>query len=82
MQRSFAYLPFEHVEDLSHQQTSVRLYEQLARDDPAQTGGIEWAQRHHDIVTRFGRFPHRNAMLGRANTAEEAAFLLTPDSGF
>ena len=43
---------------------------------------IEWAQRHHDIVARFGRFPHRNAMLGRENTAEEVAFLLTPGSGF
>jgi len=43
---------------------------------------VVWAQKHLDIVARFGRFPHRNAALGRASTAEEAAFLLTPGSGF
>ena len=82
VQRSFAYLPFEHAEDLSHQRTSVQLYQQLAADHPARTGSIEWAQRHLDIVARFGRFPHRNAALGRVSTEEEAAFLLTPGSGF
>ena len=82
VQRSFAYLPFEHAEDFSHQRTSVRLYERLARDDPARAGGIEWAQRHHDTVASFGRFPHRNAMLGRESTAEEAAFLLAPGLSF
>ena len=82
VQRSFVYLPFEHAEDLSHQRTSMQLYEQLARDDPAHSGGIEWARRHHDTVARFGRFPHRNAMLGRENTVEEAAFLLTRGSCF
>ena len=53
-----------------------------ARDDRAHSGGIEWARRHHDTVAYFGRFPHRNAMLGRENSVEEAAFLLTPDSRF
>ena len=82
VQRQFVYLPFEHAEDLSHQRTSVQLFTQLGRDEPALAGLLDWAQRHHDIVARFGRFPHRNAQLGRADTAEEAAFLLTPGSGF
>lgn len=82
VQRQFAYLPFEHAEDLSHQRTSVQLFHQLGQDEPALTGLAEWAQKHLDIVARFGRFPHRNAALGRESTAEEAAFLLTPGSGF
>jgi uncharacterized protein (DUF924 family) len=82
VQRQFVYLPFEHAEDASHQRTSVQLFEQLGRDEPALAGLVEWAQRHHDIVARFGRFPHRNAALGRASTDAEAAFLLTPGSSF
>ena len=82
VQRQFVYLPFEHAEDLSHQRTSLQLFTQLGQDEPALAGLLDWAQRHHDIVARFGRFPHRNALLGRADTAEEAAFLLTPGSGF
>ena len=82
VQRQFVYLPFEHAEDLSHQRTAVQLFTQLGQDEPALAGLLDWAQRHHDIVARFGRFPHRNALLGRADTAEEAAFLLTPGSGF
>jgi len=82
VQRQFVYLPFEHAEDRSHQRTSVQLFRQLERDEPALTGLVDWAQRHHDIIERFGRFPHRNAALGRVSTAEEAAFLLTPGSGF
>ncbi len=82
VQRQFVYLPFEHAEDLAHQRTSLQLFEQLGRDEPALAGLLEWARRHHDIVARFGRFPHRNAVLGRASTDEEAAFLLTPGSGF
>lgn len=82
VQRSFVYLPFEHAEDLSHQRTSLQLYQQLAQDEPARTTTIEWAQKHLDIIARFGRFPHRNAALGRESTAEEAAFLLTPGSSF
>ena len=82
VQRQFAYLPFEHAEDLSHQHTSVQLFQQLAQDEPALAGLVDWAQRHHDIVARFGRFPHRNALLGRPSTADELAFLQTPGSGF
>ncbi len=82
VQRQFVYLPFEHAEEVSHQRTSVQLFEQLARDEPALAGLVDWAQRHHDIVARFGRFPHRNSLLGRVSTGEETAFLLTPGSGF
>jgi uncharacterized protein (DUF924 family) len=82
VQRQFAYLPFEHAEDLAHQRTAVQLYQQLALDEPARADLVVWAQKHLDIVARFGRFPHRNAALGRASTGEEAAFLLTPGSGF
>jgi len=82
VQRQFAYLPFEHAEDLSHQRTAVQLYQQLAADEPARAELVVWAQKHLDIVARFGRFPHRNAALGRTSTDEEAAFLLTPGSGF
>ena len=82
VQRQFAYLPFEHAEDLALQRTSVQLFQQLARDEPALAGLVDWAQRHLDIVARFGRFPHRNAALGRQCTAEETAFLLTPGSSF
>ena len=80
--RQFAYLPFEHAEDLADQQTSVRLFAQLGRDDPALQGLLEWAQKHLDIVARFGRFPHRNALLGRPSTPEEIEFLKQPGSGF
>ena len=82
VQRQFVYLPFEHAEDLSHQRTSVQLFQQLAQDEPALAGLVDWARRHQDIVARFGRFPHRNALLGRASTDDELAFLQTPGSGF
>ena len=66
----------------SHQRTSLQLFEQLGRDEPALAGLREWAQRHHDIVERFGRFPHRNAALGRASSSDELEFLKQPGSGF
>nr|WP_283949725.1 DUF924 family protein [Limobrevibacterium gyesilva] len=81
VQRVFLYLPFEHSEDLADQDLSVRLFEQL--DGEAQLAGcIDYAHRHRDVVRRFGRFPHRNAALGRASTAEEEAYLAEPGSGF
>ncbi len=82
VQRSFAYLPFEHAEDLSHQRTAVQLFQQLAQDEPARASSLDWAQRHLDVVARFGRFPHRNAALGRASTPEELAYLALPGAGF
>jgi uncharacterized protein (DUF924 family) len=82
VQRLFVYLPFEHAEDLAHQRTSVQLFEQLGRDEPALAGLLDWAQRHHDVVERFGRFPHRNALLGRRSSVEELEFLRQPGSSF
>ncbi len=82
VQRQFVYLPFEHAEDISHQRTALQLFLQLGRDEPALAGLAEWARRHHDIVERFGRFPHRNAALGRSSSVEESEFLKQPGSGF
>lgn len=67
--RRFFYLPFMHSESLRHQERSVTLNEALGEDS------LKWARHHCDIVARFGRFPHRNAMLGRETTPEEEAFL-------
>jgi len=72
--RPFIYLPFEHSEDIADQDRSVALCE--AHD--AETGDVDtlkWAVMHRDIIRRFGRFPHRNACLGRETTPEEQAFL-------
>jgi uncharacterized protein (DUF924 family) len=80
--RQFIYLPFEHAENLADQQESMRLFGQLEADEPALAGLVQWARKHHDIVARFGRFPHRNAALGRASTTEEVEFLKQPGSGF
>jgi uncharacterized protein (DUF924 family) len=82
VQRQFTYLPFEHSEDLGVQHESLALFAQLGRDEPALAGLLEWAQKHQAIIERFGRFPHRNAILGRSSTAEEIEFLKQPGSGF
>ena len=79
--RLFLYLPFEHSENLEDQQRSVRLFEGLA----AEMGSddlLGYALRHKEIVERFGRFPHRNEILGRQTTPEEAEFLEGPNSSF
>jgi uncharacterized protein (DUF924 family) len=68
--RRFFYLPFMHSESLRHQERSVALNEALGVED-----SVQWARHHHDIVARFGRFPHRNAILGRETTPDEARFL-------
>ncbi len=81
VQRHFVYLPFEHAEDPAMQQEAVRLFETL-RGDPHSEEAIEYAYRHHAIIGRFGRFPHRNAVLGRPSTAEETEFLSQPGSRF
>jgi uncharacterized protein (DUF924 family) len=80
-ERTFLYLPFEHAEDVAAQHRSLALFGALAQDmgDP---GLLVWAQKHADIIFRFGRYPHRNALLGRASTPEEEAFLLEPGSRF
>jgi uncharacterized protein (DUF924 family) len=68
--RGFFYLPFEHSEDPADQARSVAFYKAIDDAD-----GLKWAELHADIIRRFGRFPHRNAALGRATTPEEQAFL-------
>jgi len=81
-QRAFVYLPFEHAEGIEMQREAVRLYTRLAALDAAQVDGLDYAERHRAIIERFGRFPHRNAILGRQSTPEEIEFLKTPGSGF
>jgi uncharacterized protein (DUF924 family) len=81
VRRNFVYLPLEHSETLADQEEMVRLAVTLG-DHPEGAEIVEYAVRHRDIVARFGRFPHRNAALGRATTPEEAAFLEEPNSSF
>ena len=81
VERQFAYLPFEHSESLDMQDRSVALFSALEAF-PETKGLAEWAQKHRVIVRRFGRFPHRNAALGRESTQEEIAFLREPGSRF
>lgn len=71
--RAFLYLPFEHSENLDDQERSCALYETLGQERSLQA-----ALGHRDAIRRFGRFPHRNAVLGRENTPEEAAYLEDP----
>jgi uncharacterized protein (DUF924 family) len=74
VERTFIYLPFEHSENLADQETALRLF--------AGHANYEWARKHWEIVRRFGRFPHRNAVLGRQSTPAEIEFLRQPGSGF
>ena len=75
-ERSFAYLPFEHSESIADQ---IRCCELMA---PLGEELLRYAVRHRQIIERFGRFPHRNAMLGRGSTPEEIEFLKQPGSSF
>ena len=77
-ERMFLYLPFEHHEDLNSQTLSVQLFrERVGVSEP-----IDFAERHRAVIERFGRFPHRNAVLGRPSTADESAFLAEHPEGF
>ncbi len=80
LERMFIYLPFEHSEALTDQDEAVRLIESLRIALGDQTA--EHAYRHRDIIRRYGRFPHRNAVLGRESTAEEQAYLAHLGAGF
>jgi uncharacterized protein (DUF924 family) len=80
--RAFVYLPFEHAEGLAMQDEAVRLFGRLASEAPEHAGSLDYAHRHRAIIERFGRFPHRNELLGRQSTAEELAFLQQPGSSF
>jgi uncharacterized protein (DUF924 family) len=75
-ERLFMYLPFGHSEDLADQDEAVRLFETLDEEQS------DWARRHRDVIVRFGRFPHRNAVLGRTSTQEEEAYLVELGAGF
>ncbi|MBI5108389.1 MAG: DUF924 domain-containing protein [Rhodocyclales bacterium] len=83
-QRWFAYLPFEHSESPIEQERSVALFAALAREQQqdAFDNPLVYAERHRDVIARFGRFPHRNGILNRASTAEEIEFLKQPGSSF
>jgi uncharacterized protein (DUF924 family) len=80
-QRLFVYLPFEHSENLDDQRLSVELFRKLAEETGSEDL-LVYAVRHFEIVDRFGRFPHRNEIVGRRTTPEEAEFLSGPDSSF
>ncbi|GLQ95590.1 DUF924 family protein [Dyella mobilis] len=87
IQRVFAYMPLEHAEDRELQQRAVALFGALCNDVPADerdryAGYLDYARRHEAVIARFGRFPHRNAALGRINTPEETTYLAEPGAGF
>ncbi len=85
--RVFLYLPFEHSERIADQDRALRLFDSLHVECPEPLRGsakayLQYARQHRDIIARFGRFPHRNAILGRPSSAEELKFLAQPGSGF
>ena len=80
--RAFVYMPFEHAEDLAMQARAVELFQLLAQAREGYESMLDYAQRHQEVIARFGRFPHRNAILGRDSTPEELAFLQQPGSRF
>jgi uncharacterized protein (DUF924 family) len=87
IERVFFYLPLEHGEYIEHQDLSVKCFSELVSSAPAEQRGIfeeylSYAIRHREIIERFGRFPHRNKVLGRESTPDELAFLAEPGSSF
>ena len=83
----FFYLPLEHAESVEHQDKSVTLFTELVsiadeRHKAAFKEYLDFAIRHRDIIARFGRFPHRNQVIGRQSTPEELTFLSQPGSSF
>lgn len=82
IERYFLYMPLMHAESLALQDRAVVLFQALADEQASLGKAREYAQAHRDIVARFGRFPHRNAILGRPSTEEEVAFLKEPGSSF
>lgn len=85
--RVFFYMPLEHAESMEHQERSVALFERLLEEAGPElekpfASFLDFARRHLEIIARFGRFPHRNAILGRESTVEEEMFLKEPGSGF
>lgn len=87
IRRTFIYLVFEHCEHLSVQNEAVSRFAALLAEQPEPERAIfanqlDYAERHRQVIARFGRFPHRNAILGRESSAEERAFLREPGSAF
>ncbi len=80
--RMFCHLPFEHAESLDAQDISVRETIALREDTGGEVDVVEWAVKHREIIARYGRFPHRNAVLGRTSSEAEATFLAQPGSSF
>jgi uncharacterized protein (DUF924 family) len=86
-ERSFLYMPYMHSEEIGMQDRSVALFQELLESAPSElrgslVAGVQYAEKHREIIARYGRFPHRNAVLGRASTPEEQAFVAQPGSGF
>lgn len=79
LKRRFIYLPYEHSENLNDQRKCVELFEKMTKDDPL---GYDYAVRHLKVIEAYGRFPHRNKILGRMNTPEEEEYLARPGAGF
>jgi len=82
LQRAFVYMPFEHAEDAFMQERAVELFTVLAAEHPGFDEMLDYAHRHRGVIARFGRFPHRNEILGRASTQAEIEFLRQPGSRF
>lgn len=87
IERVFFYLPLEHSESLDDQLHAVALFEELVTIVPQEQrntfdGFVDYAHRHHEVIGRFGRFPHRNRILGRTSTEEELRFLEQKGSSF
>ena len=81
VQRCFLYLPFEHSEDLADQDLAVLLFDAL-KGEPELAGAVESAQGHREVIRRFGRFPHRNAAVGRSSTPEELAYIASSGGNY
>lgn len=87
LQRVFFYLPLEHCEQINMQNLAIEKFEQLAADTPESfaelaKGFVSYAHQHREVIARFGRFPHRNALLNRNSSEEELAYLAQPGAGF
>ena len=87
IERVFMYLPFEHSEQLADQHRSVELFNKLKMDSPVEIrekmqSFVEYAEKHRKVILQFGRFPHRNLILGRQSSSEEIEYLKQPGSGF
>ncbi len=87
IERVFHYLPLEHSESIEDQQEAVRLFSELVQTAATERKAVfadflRYAERHRDVIARFGRFPHRNFVFGRASTPEEVVFLKQPGSSF